>query len=64
MREVLLVGFALLGLASVGLEIGARTGLLRSASASQLIDAVARRRASRLAALAGWLWLGWHLFVR
>jgi hypothetical protein len=25
---------------------------------------VMRRRSARLAVLAGWLWLGWHLFAR
>ena len=64
MRTVLLTGFSLIALALVGLEVGARTRRVESASFGQLVDAMARRRASRVAALSGWLWLGWHLFVR
>ena len=64
MSTVLLTGFALLAFALVGLEVGARTGRVQAASFGQLVDALARRRASRVAALSGWLWLGWHLFVR
>ena len=64
MKLVLLTGFALLAVALAGLEVGARTGRLEAASSAELLDALARRRASRLAVLSGWLWLGWHLFVR
>ena len=30
----------------------------------QALSAVARRRTGRWLLLAGWLWTGWHLFVR
>jgi hypothetical protein len=29
-----------------------------------LIKAATRHRAAQLLLLAGWLWLGWHFFVR
>ncbi|HKA82328.1 MAG TPA: DUF6186 family protein [Acidimicrobiales bacterium] len=61
-RTVTLVGYALLAVAAVGLAVAAR----RRASAT-FGDALAfamRYRPARFAALAGWLWLGWHLFVR
>jgi hypothetical protein len=31
---------------------------------ADLLDLVMRRRVGRWIVLGGWLWLGWHLFVR
>ena len=31
---------------------------------TELIRALTLRRAGQRLALAGWLWLGWHVFVR
>jgi hypothetical protein len=61
-RSVTLIGYAVLVVSAAGVEVAAR----RRGSAT-LVDAltsVLRSRAARLALLAAWLWLGWHLFVR
>jgi hypothetical protein len=31
---------------------------------ADLVHALTRQQGLRLACLSGWLWLGWHLFVR
>ena len=62
-RLVTLVGYGVLALCAVGLEAAARRSR-RRATFGQALDAVLRRWPVRLALLAGWLWLGWHLFVR
>jgi Family of unknown function (DUF6186) len=33
-------------------------------TAADLVDLVMRHPVGRWVVLAGWLWLGWHLFVR
>lgn len=62
-RVVTLAGYAVLALCAVGLELSARRSGHR-ATLGQALDALLRRWPCRLALLAGWLWLGWHLFVR
>lgn len=62
-RAVTLIGYAVLLAAAVGLELAARRWR-RSATFAEALTAVLARRSSRLLVLAGWLWLGWHLFVR
>lgn len=42
--------------------VARRTG--RVASLAQTLSALARRRPAWLLVLTGWLWVGWHLFVR
>ncbi len=61
---VLVAGFAVLVAAAVILEIRARMSGGGAPSLGDLADAVTRQPAGRSAALMGWLWLGWHLFVR
>lgn len=63
-RAVLLTGFASLLVAMVVLEVLARVGDAQRATLADVIDAAARRPAGRTVALLGWLWTGWHLFVR
>ena len=36
----------------------------RMPTIGQLASLIASRRAGRWLLLAGWLWVGWHLFVR
>jgi Family of unknown function (DUF6186) len=62
-RLVTLLGYAVIAVAAVALEAGAR----RSAQVTtfgEMLSVVLRRWPLRVAVLAGWLWLGWHLFVR
>lgn len=62
-RTVTLVGFAVLVAAALAVEVVARRrrGV---PTLGAVADAVTRRVAVRVVLLAGWLWLGWHLFVR
>ena len=61
-RSLTLLGYVLLMAVAVAMEIVAR----RRGTAT--LGDVLRRSVSwqpfRLALLAAWLWLGWHLFVR
>ncbi len=62
-RTATLAGFAALVAMAIACEIFARrTG--RVATFGRAIRALTRRRAIRFLVLAGWLWVGWHLFVR
>ena len=62
-RLATLLGYAVIAVCAVGLEIAAR----RSERIPTFADALSvalRRWPSRIVVQAGWLWLGWHLFVR
>ena len=62
-RALTLLGFAILAALAAGLEAGAR----RSGRLARFADALAVALGNpviRLLVLAGWLWLGWHVFVR
>lgn len=59
-----IAGFAALLAAAVTLELRARRGPPGTASLSDVPDVLTRHPTVRAAALIGWLWLGWHLFVR
>ena len=61
-RSVTLLGYAVLVVSAGGLEVAARRR--RSATFGDALTIVLRSRAARLAVLAAWLWLGWHLLVR
>lgn len=61
-RSVTLLGYALLVVSAGGLEVAARRR--GSATFADALTVTLRSRAARLALLAAWLWLGWHLFVR
>lgn len=65
-RTITLVGYAVLVAAALGLELLARTrGAGRGrATFGDVVALALRRRPVRLAVMAAWLWLGWHLFVR
>lgn len=62
-RAVTLAGFLVLAIAILGAQVAARRGG-DIATIGTVVRALARRRAARWLLLAGWLWLGWHLFVR
>ncbi len=61
-RTATLVAYAAIAAAAAGLEITARRG--HAAALGATLAAAARRRPVRALLLAGWLWLGWHVFVR
>ncbi len=62
-RLLTLVGYGLVAMAAVALELSARRSG-RCATFVQALDAALRRWPLRLLLVAGWLWLGWHVFVR
>jgi Family of unknown function (DUF6186) len=61
-RFVTLVGYALLAVAVVGVEVAARRR--GSGTFGDALTLTLRSRPVRFALLGAWLWLGWHLFVR
>jgi hypothetical protein len=62
-RVTTLVGYYVLVAAFVGCQLA---GLLagRISTIGEAVAWVARRRAGRWLLLAGWMWVGWHLFAR
>ena len=62
-RTVTLLGYALLAAAVVACQLASRVST-RIPGIGQAASVVTGRRWGRWLLLAGWLWLGWHLFVR
>jgi hypothetical protein len=62
-RMITLVGFAVLALAILGYELA---GMMwrRTPTLGDALSLVTRSRPGRWFLLAGWMWVGWHLFVR
>ncbi|MDQ4149537.1 MAG: DUF6186 family protein [Actinomycetota bacterium] len=62
-RSVILAGFWLLLAAMAGYEVA---GVMwrKTPTLGDTAAWVARSRLGRWFLLSGWLWLGWHLFVR
>jgi hypothetical protein len=62
-RLITLAGYAVILTAAVALDVGAR---LRPGHATfgEAVAVVLRPWPVRLAVVAAWLWLGWHLLVR
>jgi hypothetical protein len=61
-RLMTLLGYALLVVAGIGVEVAARRR--GSGTFGDALTLALRWRPARFVFLAGWLWLGWHLFVR
>ena len=62
-RAATLAGYAVLVAMLIACEtVARRTG--RVATLERVISALAAWRAVRFLMLAGWLWVGWHVFVR
>lgn len=62
-RSVTLWGYAALAVAAVVYQLAGLT-LRRTATLGQALARITQARAGRLLLLAGWLWAGWHSFVR
>jgi hypothetical protein len=62
-RSVTLWGYALLAAAAVAYQV---TGLLlrRTPTLGHAVRRLKSIPAARPLLLAGWLWLGWHTFIR
>lgn len=62
-RSATLAGYAALAAMMIACDaVARRTG--RVPTLERVITVVAARRAARFLLLAGWLWVGWHVFVR
>ena len=64
MKGVVLAGWIVLGLAMLTAEV---IGLLsggRFPTLGDVLSFLMRSRVGRWFVLIGWIWLGWHLFVR
>ena len=62
-RGITLVGFAVLAAAVLALEVLARRSS-RFCTLGEALTVALRHRLVRILLQGGWLWLGWHLFVR
>jgi hypothetical protein len=62
-RIVTLVGYAIVAVCAIGLEVDARRAG-RFSTFPEALSVSLRRWQVRVVLQAGWLWLGWHLFVR
>ena len=62
-RTITLAGYCLLATADAGLQLASLI-VGRTPTIGQVASMIASRRSGRWLLLGGWLWLGWHLFVR
>ena len=58
-RTITLGGYLVLAAALVALQWAPRTPTF-----GELLTALLQRPVTRWLLLAGWLWIGWHVFVR
>ncbi|MGQ0803556.1 MAG: DUF6186 family protein [Actinomycetota bacterium] len=63
-RSLTLLGWAVLAVGFVALEVRALVRRDRFATVGDALDVLLRTPAARVLLLLGWLWLGWHVFVR
>jgi hypothetical protein len=63
-RAVILAGWVVLAVTAAAVELRARARPSRLVTLGAAVALAFRIRFVRFAVLAGWLWLGWHLFVR
>jgi hypothetical protein len=62
-RTVTVIGYCVIAAALLGCQMASLVSR-RIASIGQVVSQIASRRAGRWLLLSGWLWVGWHLFVR
>ncbi|HEV2760998.1 MAG TPA: DUF6186 family protein [Acidimicrobiales bacterium] len=62
-RTITLTGFCFMAAALGGLQLASLVSD-RTPTLGQVVSMIASRRSGRWLLLAGWLWLGWHLFAR
>ena len=62
-RTLTLVGYAVIAVCAIGVEVAARRSG-RLSTFPEALSAAVRRWPLRVVLQAGWLWLGWHVFVR
>ena len=62
-RTVTLIGYCVIAAALLGCQLLSLASR-RMPTIGQVASLIASRCAGRWVLLAGWLWVGWHLFVR
>jgi hypothetical protein len=62
-RAVTLWGYAVLAVAAFALQVAGVVGR-RTATFGHAVTRLTKLPAGRVLLLAGWLWAGWHTFVR
>ncbi|MGH8973084.1 MAG: DUF6186 family protein [Acidimicrobiia bacterium] len=62
-RNLTLAGYALVAAAGLAFELAGRLRH-RTPTLAEAALVLTRRPVPRALVLLGWLWLGWHLFVR
>ncbi|MEU4345062.1 DUF6186 family protein [Nocardia sp. NPDC023852] len=63
-RAVVIVGFVLVLVATIGVVAVTRVRRDLVAPAGETIAYLTRTRAARVAAVLVWAWLGWHFLAR
>jgi hypothetical protein len=63
-RAITLTVWVLIAAALVGYWVFAARGRSGFPTAGDLLSVVMRSNGWRWAVLVGWMWLGWHFFVR
>jgi Family of unknown function (DUF6186) len=64
MKATFIAGWIVLGLASITAEIAGLLSGGRFPTLGDVLSFLMRSRVGRWFVLIGWLWLGWHVFVR
>ncbi|HZD38383.1 MAG TPA: DUF6186 family protein [Actinomycetes bacterium] len=64
MNALFLTGWIVLGLATIGAEVVGLVSGGRFPTLGDVLSFLMRSRIGRWFVLIGWIWLGWHLFVR
>jgi hypothetical protein len=62
-REITILGYTVLGVAVVALQVASGTPGSRIPSLRTVLGRVMSTRAGRVAVLAAWAWLGLHFFA-
>jgi hypothetical protein len=63
-RVITIVGFVVILMAGVGLEVLARRPDARVASVGGVLTHVMRQRTGRVLVFVLWFWFGWHFIAR
>ena len=63
-RTLFLVGYLLIAMALVGLQVAAHRPSWRVATIGEIVRATKRRRVGWVALVVAWWWLGFHVLAR
>lgn len=63
-HDVTVTGFALIFASLIGIDLAARTRLVKAPTFGQVMTRIMRTRTGRVGILLAWAWLGLHFFAR